>query len=56
MPGGPYNLWAEGEISRRVKDLVSSFARFPKLPKMLRRREILNTIGQGVLSGILVAG
>ena len=55
MPGGPYDLWAEGETSRRVKDLVSAFARFPKLPKMLRRREVLNTIGQGVLSGILVA-
>ena len=55
MPGGPYDLWAESENSRRVKDLVSAFARFPKLPKMLRRREILNTIGQGVLSGILVA-
>lgn len=55
MPGGPYDLWAESETSRRVKDLVSAFARSPKLPKMLRRREILNTIGQGVLSGILVA-
>ena len=55
MPGGPYDLWAEGETSRRVKDLVSAFARFPKLPKMLRRKEILNTIGQGVVSGILAA-
>ena len=55
MPGGPYDLWEEGETSRRVKDLVGAFARFPKLPKMLRRREILNTIGQGVVSGILVA-
>ena len=55
MPDGPYNLWGEGESSRRVKDLVGAFAQFPKLPKMLRRREILNTVGQGVLSGILVA-
>ena len=55
MPGGPYDLWGEGENARRVKDLVGAFARFPKLPKMLRRREILNTVAQGVLSGILVA-
>ncbi len=55
MPGGPYDLWEEGEDSRRVRDLVGAFARFPKLPKMLRRRDALNTIAQGVLSGILVA-
>ncbi len=55
MPGGPYDLWGEEENTRRVKDLVGAFARFPKLPKMLRRRDILNTVGQGVLSGILVA-
>ena len=55
MPGGPYDLWGEGENSRRVKDLIGAFAQFPKLPKMLRRREILNTVAQGVLSGILVA-
>ena len=54
VPGGPYDLWGEGENSRRVKDLVGAFAQFPKLPKMLRRREILNTVAQGVLSGILV--
>ena len=55
MPGGPYDLWREDETSRRVKDLAGAFARSPKLPKMLRRREILNTIGQGVQSGVLVA-
>ena len=55
MPGGPYDLWREGENSRRVKDLVDAFARFPRLPKMLRHKEILNTVSQGVLSGILVA-
>ena len=55
MPDGPYNLWGEGESCRRVKDLVGAFAQFSKLPKMLRRREILNTVAQGVLSGILVA-
>ena len=55
MPGGPYDLWREGERSRRVKDLVGAFAQFPKLPKMLRRKEILDTVVQGVAQGIWVA-
>ena len=55
MPGGPYDLWWEGEQSRRVKDLVGAFAQFPKLPKMLRSREILDTVMQGVQEGIWVA-
>lgn len=54
-PGGPYDLWREGETSRRVKDLVGAFAQFPKLPKMLRRKEILDTVVQGVQEGIWVA-
>ena len=55
LPGGPYDLWREDERSRRVKDLVGAFAQFPKLPKMLRRREILDTVTDGVEAGIWVA-
>ena len=55
MPGGPYDLWREDEQSRRVKDLVGAFAQYPKLPKMLRGKEILDTIVQGVQQGIWVA-
>ncbi len=55
LPGGPYDLWREGEESRRVKDLVGAFAQFPKLPKMLRTKEILDTVAQGVRDGIWVA-
>ena len=55
IPGGPYDLWREGEPSRRVKDLVGAFAQFPKLPKMLRPKEILDTVVQGVQQGIWVA-
>jgi hypothetical protein len=55
LPGGPYDLWREDEPSRRVKDLVSAFAENPKLPKMLRHKEILDTIDQGVRNGIFVA-
>ena len=55
LPGGPYDLWRSDEPSRRVKDLVSAFAENPKLPKMLRQKEILDTIDQGVQNGIFVA-
>ena len=54
LPGGPYDLWREGEESRRVKDLVGAFAQFAKLPKMLHQKEILDTIAQGVREGIWV--
>jgi hypothetical protein len=55
LPGGPYDLWREDESSRRVKDLVSAFAENPRLPKMLRQKEILDTVDQGVRDGIFVA-
>ena len=55
LPGGPYDLWRDDEDSRRVNDLVSAFARFPKLPKMLNRNEILSTLAQGVRDGTWVA-
>lgn len=55
MPDGPYDLWRKDEASRRVKDLVGAFAQFPKLPKMLRQKEILDTVIQGVQKGIWVA-
>ena len=55
LPGGPYDLWRADESSRRVKDLVGAFAENPRLPKMLRHKEILDTIDQGVRDGIFVA-
>ena len=54
LPGGPYDLWREGEDSRQVKDLVGAFAQFAKLPKMLHQKEILNTVAQGIRDGIWV--
>ncbi len=55
MPGGPYDLWRADEKSRRVRDLVGAFAQFPKLPKMLRRQEILDTVTRGIADGTWVA-
>ncbi|MFZ0890375.1 MAG: DUF499 domain-containing protein [Candidatus Binataceae bacterium] len=54
LPEGPYDLWREGEKSRRLKDLVGAFALSPQLPKMLNRRAILDTLVLGCKEGQFV--
>ncbi len=54
LPGGPYDLWRPGETARRVKDLVGAFSQVPKLPKMLRTKEILETLVEGARQGFFV--
>ncbi len=54
LPGGPYDLWREGETSRRLKDLVGAFAEFYRLPKMLNRKAILDTLVDGCRKGAFV--
>ena len=54
LPGGPYDLWREGETSRRLKDLVGAFAEFYRLPKMLNRKAILDTLVDGCRKGTFV--
>jgi len=54
LPDGPYNLWREGETSRRVKDLSGAFAQLPHLPKMLMAQAILDTLADGCEQGSFV--
>ena len=54
LPDGPYNLWREGETSRRVKDLSGAFAQLPHLPKMLKAQAILDTLAEGCEQGSFV--
>lgn len=54
LPDGPYNLWREGETSRRVKDLSGAFAQLPHLPKMLKAQAITNTLVEGCEAGAFV--
>lgn len=54
LPGGPYDLWREGDTSRRVKDLAGAFAQFPHLPKMLRPQAVVETLLAGCESGLFV--
>lgn len=54
LPDGPYDLWREGETSRRVKDLSGSFAQLPHLPKMLKAQAIIDTLVEGCQMGAFV--
>jgi len=54
LPDGPYNLWRQGETSRRVKDLSGAFAQLPHLPKMLKAQAILDTLTDGCEEGAFV--
>ena len=54
LPDGPYNLWREGETSRRVKDLSGAFAQMPHLPKMLKGQAISDTLVDGCQLGTFV--
>src|SRR5205823_11944643 len=54
LPDGPYDLWQDGETSRRARDIITAFAQFPHLPKMLDRAAITSTIASGCRQGLLV--
>lgn len=54
LPGGPYDLWKEGDKSRRVKDLAGAFAQIPTLPKMLKADAIVDTLVEGCEQGSFV--
>ncbi len=54
LPGGPYDLWKEGDTVRRVRDLAGAFAQLPHLPKMLKAQAILETLAQGCEQGSFV--
>ncbi|MDI6858017.1 MAG: DUF499 domain-containing protein [Dehalococcoidia bacterium] len=54
LPDGPYALWRDGETSRRASDLTRAFAQFPHLPKMLRQKDIVDTLALGCQQGYFV--
>ena len=55
LPDGPYDLWRDDDDARRVTDLVGAFARYPRLPKLLHPKVLLDTVLQGVERGLFVA-
>lgn len=54
LPGGPHELWRAGETERRASDIISAFAQFPHLPKMLRHKDIADTLSLGCEQGHFV--
>jgi hypothetical protein len=54
LPGGPYELWHDGDTRQRVKDLVNAFAANPALPKMLRTQDLYDTLAEGCVNGAFV--
>ena len=54
LPEGPYDLWKDGETSRRLKDLSGAFAQLPHLPKMLKAGDIVDTLALGCKTGTFV--
>ena len=52
--GSGFDLWREDEDRRRVKTIVGAFAERPKLPKMLRRKDLLDTVSNGCEQGLYV--
>ena len=54
LPGGPYDLWTDGQTAKCVKDLTGAFAQLPRLPKMLKAETILDTLVDGCRQGAFV--
>ena len=52
--GSGFDLWREDEDRRRVKTIVGAFAERPKLPKMLRRKDLFDTVSNGCEQGLYV--
>ncbi|WP_420636577.1 hypothetical protein [Candidatus Palauibacter sp.] len=55
LPGGPYDLWREGDESRFASHLAGAFARYPRLPKVLQPKLVTDTVFAGVRDGLFVA-
>ncbi len=55
LPDGPYDLWDEGDEARLASQLNDAFARFSRLPKVLKPELVTGTVLRGVRNGLFVA-
>src|SRR5690606_4210057 len=51
LPGSYLELWSEGEKSKRTKDLVTAFAQFPRLPRLVGPHVLQASLARGVREG-----
>lgn len=56
LPGSTsgFDLWRQDEDRRRVKTIVGAFSERPKMPKMLRRKDLHDTVANGCIQGLYV--
>lgn len=54
LPESYLELWGPNETYKRARDLISAFAQFPRLPRLLRPRALLDTLARGVREGQIV--
>lgn len=54
LPGSPYDLWKEGDRAHPLSYLLTAFAKYPRLPKLLKIDPIEQTIFQGCQDGVFV--
>lgn len=54
LPGSYLGLWSPDETSKRVSELTTAFAQFPRLPRLLRPRVVLESVSRGVRDGQMV--
>lgn len=53
MPGGPYSIWSPRDSNVRVSDIYQAFGQQARLPKLLNRQVVVNTVEDAVKRGVL---
>ncbi|MBI5583653.1 MAG: ATP-binding protein [Deltaproteobacteria bacterium] len=53
MPGAHYDIWPPKQACMPVKDLYQAFGQQAKLPKLLNRQVVVNTVEDAVRRGVL---
>jgi hypothetical protein len=54
LPDSYFKLWRDNQTELKVIDLARSFGQFTRLPRLLRRRVLDESLRQGAQSGVLV--
>lgn len=55
LPASYFRIWAEGQQRKSVQELISAFAQFARLPRLLTPQVIYGAIERGVKEGQMVA-
>ncbi|MCX6378995.1 MAG: hypothetical protein NT023_05880 [Armatimonadetes bacterium] len=53
LPGSYYELWAPGETAKKAQEILTAFAKFPRLPRFLSAQIFRNTLARGCSEGAM---